>query len=179
MVQFSVRVLPDVILHYLKALTIIVAVDVHWQTIQFHFNTILTYSNCISMALDHIGTMACLFTPFWNSLTFVPGIHVMTGMCYQIFDVHNYKLKELNSNWEDSFNSFLIYRYLNWYFRYWTHGANTVIGNIYSPTPVETIDHSNTSRGDRTNITSSDENNSNNNNAVVNSRSSYRSRSLR
>ena len=53
------------------------------------------------------------------------------------------------------------------------------MGNIYSPTPVETIDHSNTSQGDGTNIPSSDENNSNNNNAVVNSRTSYRSRSLR
>merc|ERR1712223_2139510 len=61
--------------------------------------------------------------------------------------------------------------------RYWNHGANTIMGNIYSPTPA--VDHIGSSRGNGINTTNSSENNTPNNVEGVNSRSSYRSRSLR
>ena len=52
------------------------------------------------------------------------------------------------------------------------------MGNIYSPTPVETTDNTNTSQGDGINTMSSTENNPDNTTEIT-SRTSYRSRSLR
>ena len=65
----------------------------------------------------------------------------------------------------------------SFFLRYWNHGANTVMGNIYSPTPA--VDHIGSSRGNGINTSNSSENNTLNNVEGVNSRSSYRSRSLR
>jgi hypothetical protein len=62
--------------------------------------------------------------------------------------------------------------------RYWNHGTNTMIGNIYSPTPVEVIDPLNPSQ--QTNSTSvAGHQNSTEGDVPLDSRHNYRSRSLR
>ena len=66
----------------------------------------------------------------------------------------------------------------NYFFRYWSHGTNTMIGNIYSPTPVEVIDPLNPSQ--QTNSTSlAGHQNSTESDVPLDSRHNYRSRSLR